>query len=306
MNISSIASEVFMVRPASFGFNEETYCSNPFQKKIEFLSKEQIQEIALLEFDNFTRVLKESDIKLRVFEDTESPQKPDAVFPNNWIAILPTKEVITFPMATKSRAHERRDEIITNFKNKGYSIYRGLEKFEKENKFLEGTGSIVFDHKNRVAYAALSKRTNMEVLEFFCNKFDYTPISFRTIPFGNNSPIYHTNIILTIGDNFSMIGLDLVIEEDRDKLQQSLSINGKEIINLNYSQIINSYLGNSLLLNNSKEEQCLIMSSSAYRGLTIEQRTFLLGKKLKIIKVPINIIETVGGGSARCMLTEIY
>jgi hypothetical protein len=295
-----------MIRPASFGFNSETYSSNPFQKRIDFLSEEQIQEIALLEFDNFTNILKANNIKVTVFEDTISPKKPDAIFPNNWIAILPSKEVITFPMATKSRAIERRDEILIEFKKRGYSIFRDLEKFEKEKKYLEGTGSIVLDHKSKTAYAAISERTSVEVLNFFCSKFGYTPISFNTVQFENNPPIYHTNIILTIGKDFAMIGADLIIEKDREKVLQSLSSSGKEIIKLTYSQITNSYLGNALLVRNSENVLHLIMSSTAYRGLSSKQKEALLQKQLKIIKVPINIIETVGGGSARCMLTEIY
>ncbi len=303
-----IANTVLMVRPASFGFNEEAAESNAFQKQISIFNPEQIQEIAKLEFDNYVNTLRAHGIEVLVYNDLPDPFTPDAVFPNNWFSTcVHTKTIFTYPQKISIRSRERREDITEELKMRiGYKLDEGLLKQETLGKALEGTGSLVLDHQNKIAYAALSPRTDESVLDDWCNRTGFTKSAFKAHG-DDGTLVYHTNVLMTMADKYVIIALDTISDQkERDALVAQFENTGKEIIEITIPQM-NAFAGNMLQLVNDLDQECLVMSSSAFKSLSKDQIEIITKKhRNRIISVPINVIETIGGGSARCMVAEVF
>jgi len=298
-------SSILMVRPSAFGFNPETAASNAFQNQISGASAEETKEKALTEFDHFVGLLRQKDIRVVVIEDTAAPEKPDAIFPNNWITLHRNGTIALYPMHAINRRFERRQEIV-DILSQDFEV-KNLVDFshhEKDNKYLEGTGSMILDHENRLAYACLSPRTNLDLLQEFCAEFDFEPVVFQAYDHSGGL-VYHTNVILCIGHRFAVLCTSTIREEqERKQVIESLTRTGHEIIDITSEQL-RQYAGNMLEAKNPAGQHFLIMSEQAYKSLGPEQ-VQQIEKYAEIIAVPIYTIEHVGGGSARCMMAEIF
>lgn len=302
--ISFFANTVMMVRPAAFGFNEETAASNSFQHEISG-SREQILELAIDEFDRAVNQLRANDIHVHVVEDTLVPTKPDAVFPNNWISFHPDGTLILYPMEALNRRCERRLEVVLELQQKfNFEKIIDLTHFESENLFLEGTGSVVFDHENKVAFAAISSRTSEIVFQELCKQIQYSPFMF--VAFDENGlPIYHTNVVMCLGNDFVVVCLECFPDEESKELfVNEVSRVAKSVLEISVTQM-NAFTGNMLLLRDNHNNNKLLLSESAYQSLTSSQIDFLK-QRVDFIRFNIPVIETIGGGSARCMLAEIF
>ncbi|PJA09801.1 MAG: amidinotransferase [Flavobacteriales bacterium CG_4_10_14_0_2_um_filter_32_8] len=296
-------NSVFLVQPYSFSFNNETAASNTFQQKIENLLEEEINNKALVEFKNLTSTLIENGIKVHVFKDTATPKKPDAIFPNNWISVS-DGTIIIYPMCNINRRIEKRIAII-HFIKENYLIKEviDLSVFEKENKFLEGTGSIVFDHENKKAYASLSPRTNKELFTELAQQLNYQPISFKSYD-KNGALIYHTNVMMNIGDGFAVICLNSITNiEEKTRVINELQDSNHEIIDISLAQV-NHFAGNMLTLQSPKGK-IVVLSQNAYNSLT-QAQIRKLENYCTLIPIDVNTIETIGGGSVRCMVAELF
>ncbi|MDT3401407.1 citrulline utilization hydrolase CtlX [Mucilaginibacter terrae] len=304
MNTSpQTTSALLMIRPASFGFNEQTAESNAFQQKDAGLL--QVQQKALQEFDDFVEILRAKGVDVTVVNDTAEPHKPDAIFPNNWVSFHDNGDVFMYPMQAPNRRIERNEDIVRQLEDK-FKVNHiiDLSRFEQENKFLEGTGSMVLDRENTLAYACLSPRTNAEILLAFCHQVGYTPVAFNAYD-ADGIAIYHTNVMMCVGSHFAVICLDSISNDDeKEAVIFSLEKTGKEILNISYEQM-NRFAGNMLEVQNTEGESLLVMSQSAHQSLTNEQIS-ALEKYTEILSADITTIETIGGGSARCMLAEIH
>lgn len=290
------ASSILMVRPARFGFNSQTAVSNTFQNKPGNLSPQAILAQARGEFDRFVMGLKAQKIEVVVVEDTDIPEKPDAVFPNNWVSFHPDGRVILYPMAVENRRLERRPDIIDMLKNQ-FDIRQVIDLSPEEGpgKILEGTGSIVFDHVNRIAYACLSPRTNRELLESVCQLLGYRPVVFHATD-AQGVAIYHTNVMMSIGKGFAVVC--------QESITDGLKLSGLEIIDVSLSQM-NQFACNVLQVANQDGQPFLVMSQTAESAFTPEQKR-RLSQYAELLPVAIPTIETIGGGSARCMMAEIF
>lgn len=303
--MSSLTDTVLMVEPTAFGFNLETSVSNSFQKDSRNFSTRKIQELAKSEFLNFVNILEKNHLDVIHIKDDENSKSPDSIFPNNWFSTHIDGSLILYPMAAENRRLERRLGIVQDLKNQFNYSEVDLSYFEDQNIFLEGTGAMVLDRINRIAYAAISGRMHRKALLVFCEKMNYTPIVF-TAHDSNLNPIYHTNVLMCCGESFIAIGLSSVIDEDRARLKKSILESGKTIIELSEKQINNSFNGNMLQLKNKMGEKTLVLSQSAIDGLNAEQKNLLKSHNNILIEAPIPIIETIGGGSVRCMMAEIF
>jgi len=240
-------------------------------------------------------------VKVSVYEDTETPVKPDAIFPNNWLASMPDKSLYTFPMEAKNRRIERREDILQSLADRGYTIRRELESFEEENLFLEGTGSMVLDHNDRMIFAAFSSRTSATVLERFAKIVGYEIFAFETI---TDVPIYHTNVLMSISPDFAVICKAVIVPQYLPELEVLLS--KKTVLEISKEQMHHSFLANCLMVENQEGNKLLILSESASDSLSQSQRKAIRDHGLQILSLPIPTIEKVGGGSARCMLAELF
>lgn len=301
--MSQTTSNILMIRPASFGFNEQTVGSNAFQQKNADL--QQAQQKAGQEFNNFAELLKGKGVNVTVIDDTVEPPKPDAIFPNNWVSFHDNGDVILYPMQAENRRWERREDVIRKLEDRfNVNHIIDLGRFELENKFLEGTGSMVLDRENNIAYACLSPRTNVEVLNTFCDYLHYTLVTFTATDAGQQA-IYHTNVMMCVGSKFSVICLDSIRDAtEKEIVTTSLQNTGKEIISITRDQM-NRFAGNMLEVKNTEGKSLLIMSKSAYQSLT-ENQIKTLEKYTEIVSADLTTIETIGGGSARCMLAEVH
>lgn len=302
---NQVADKVMMVRPASFQFNSETAVSNAFQKNINYLSPESILEKAKEEFDAFVNKLRLNKIEVLVIQDTILPTKPDAIFPNNWISMGTDGKVFLFPMCTPNRRLERRKSILDELNDK-FKIIEISDISDSEHKeiFLEGTGSIIFDHINKTAYACISPRTNEELFKSHCQEIGYTPICFYSSD-KNDLLVYHTNVMLTIGIDFAIICAETIKEmNERNRVLNTLKNGGKQVIEITEDQM-NQFAGNMLQLKNKDGQLFLVMSNSAFTCLT-DMQLKQIEPLTKILSVNIPTIETIGGGSARCMMAEIF
>ncbi len=296
------AKRVLMVRPARFAYNEQTANNNFFQEKREIAN---INEKALVEFDNFVKVLRDNKIEVIVVQDTESPYTPDSIFPNNWFSTHQTGELVLYSMFAENRRAERKQDVLEAIR-KHFSADKTIDLtfWEKENKFLEGTGSIILDHSNKIAYACRSIRTDENVFIEFCRLMNFKPLLFNSFD-ENNKPIYHTNVMLSIGENFAVVCAESISDKnERKSVLDSLHQSKKEIIEISMDQM-NHFGANVLEVNSIDNESCLIMSESAENTFTTDQKN-VIKRYSKIVSSPLQTIEQAGGGSARCMLAEIF
>ena len=291
-----------MIRPVNFGYNAETAVNNTFQVKGE---DNDVQNKALKEFDVFVNVLQQNGVDVTVVEDTIEPHTPDSIFPNNWVSFHNDGSVLLYPMYAVNRRKERKQHVLEKVAEK-FSIEKkiDLSPYEKEDIFLEGTGSMVLDRDNKIAYACLSPRTSAKVMAAFCLKMAYTPVTFHAID-GSGRAIYHTNVMMCVADKYVVICFDSITNDD-EKINTINTIlkTGKEIIDISLDQM-NHFAGNMLQVENNKGEKLLVMSTQAYEALTDEQRKKLSSFN-KIIHSSLTTIETNGGGSARCMMAEVH
>jgi hypothetical protein len=297
-----ITSNVLMIRPVSFNFNEQTADSNKFQSKG---TEENINFSAQLAFDQFVEQLVLRGINVMVIDDTPEPFTPDSIFPNNWISMHHSGKVILYPMEAPNRRAERRKDILDKLKEKyDLNVVLDFTHFEEENKFLEGTGSLVLDRMNRVAFASISSRTNPEVLAAWQKQMNYDLVTFNAFD-QNRHAIYHTNVVMCMGDTFCVICLESISDlDERFAIKQKIENLGKEVIEISLAQM-NEFAGNMLLLKNKNEKKFLVMSDRAFNSLTKKQIE-LLEDYAEIIHPDLGVIETYGGGSARCMIAEIH
>ena len=262
---------IFLIKPSSFTFNSETSISNTFQAPLSE-SKETIQQKVLAEFDAFANKLTAKGIQVHVFNDTVFPEKPDAIFPNNWISFHQDGTLILYPMLAHNRRHERREDILAFFKN-NFSIKRLLDltQYEKDNLFLEGTGSIVFDHIHKIAYAALSPRTHKALFLTVCDYLNYKPVCFHAFD-ENGIPIYHTNVMMCITKHFAVICLDSIADKsEKAMLVNQLKNTDLHIINISPEQM-NHFAGNMLSLQTNNDKKILVLSQCAFDSLSGTQK----------------------------------
>ena len=294
-------SQLLMIRPVNFGFNTQTAVNNRFQKNIGG----RIQQKALQEFDAFVELLRQNKLEVLVVEDTIDPSTPDSIFPNNWISFHEDGRLFLYPMFAPNRRQERKAHVLNAVQNNfNIAEITDLSNYETADIFLEGTGSMVLDREHKIAYACLSPRTDETLLQEFCRLTHYTPVSF-TATDSSGIAIYHTNVMMSIAGSYAVICLAAVSNDtERKRITNSLEQAGKEIIDISQQQL-NSFAGNMLQVKNSNDELLLIMSTQAYRSLTAAQ-TETLQKHNRIIHTSLLAIETTGGGSARCMLAEVF
>lgn len=300
--MNQTTSHILMIRPVDFKFNEQTAGNNKFQQASE---QSDVQQQALKEFDGFVNVLRENGVDVTVIDDTLDPAKPDSIFPNNWVSFHEDGAVYLYPMFSENRRLERRKDIIEQLTQKfEISHVADLSFFEQQVLFLEGTGSMVLDRVNKIAYACLSVRTDEEVLNNFCALTGYTPVTFQAVD-QSNFPIYHTNVMMCIGDEFAVVCFDSIPDaREKEMVKNRLANTGKTIVAITFDQM-NHFAGNMLQVSNNKNESLLVMSEQAYKSLD-ETQISTLSRFAKLVYAPIYTIEQNGGGSARCMLAEVH
>ena len=295
-------SHILMIRPVNFGYNAETAVNNAFQ--VAGMDAEA-QKKALREFDAFVSVLRSNGVDVTVVQDTPEPHTPDSIFPNNWISFHNDGTVIFYPMYAANRRLERKQHVIdtvrTLFEIKSQI---DLSSYESKNIFLEGTGSMVLDRDNKIAYACLSPRTDKKVLEDFCKQTGFKPVSFRAVD-SKGREIYHTNVMMCVADRYVVICLESIDDKtERENVTTAITGSGKEIIEISFDQV-NHFAGNMLQVENVSGQKLLVMSSQAFQSLT-KQQVDKLSSYNNIIHSPLVTIETNGGGSARCMMAEVH
>ncbi len=299
-----------MVRPAAFGFNPETAATNTFQKQAAPAAGDP-ERAALAEFDRMVTALRSEGLTVAVAADSGSPAKPDAVFPNNWVSFHHDGTLVLYPMANPSRRPERRQAVIdAAISQSGFAVRHliDLSWHEGEGRFLEGTGSLVLDHANRVAYACASPRTHPELVAEWAQELGYSAVVFRA---ANRAgvPLYHTNVALWIGAQAAVVALEAIEAADRAPVQQSLAAGGREVIAIGQDEL-EAFAGNMLELATWDEAlgdaRVLVMSERARRALRPDTYARLAACTDTILPVPVPVIETLGGGSVRCMMAEVF
>ena len=292
-----------MVRPCQFYPNPETAADNVFQARVD-CAVDALSEAARREFDAAVQTLRAAGVNVHVFEDTAEPKKPDAVFPNNWISTHHDGRIAVFPMYSALRRRERRHDIIGEL-HKHYRVTEIIDYsvFEEKDCWLEGTGSLVLDHLNRIAYVSLSNRSNPKVIRRFAEDFSYEPVTFTSIG-SDGQPIYHTNVMMCIGTAFALVGLEIIRNKvERQQVRRRLERSAKDIVELSPHQIA-SFAGNAIELHNGHGEKLLVLSQRAIRVLTEEQLARLT-RYVHLVPLDLPTIE-LGGGSARCMIATIH
>tara|TARA_R110002072_G_scaffold135791_4_gene277485 strand:+ start:8279 stop:9217 length:939 start_codon:yes stop_codon:yes gene_type:complete len=300
---------ILMIRPATFRLNEETAINNYYQTTSENLKSKDVNKLAQEEFDGLVKKLRDTAVNVVIFNDDGSQDTPDSVFPNNWVSFHHNGDVALYPMFAENRRRERREEVILQLENEGFKIKNIVDysAAEKEELFLEGTGSLVLDRVNRKAYCALSPRADEELLIEFCEDFEYTPVVFTAYQTVETKrlPIYHTNVMMCIAKEFAVICLDCIDDmKERKNVVKHLKEDRKEIISISEEQV-NLFAGNMLEVSDSKGNSITVMSQSAYESLT-QAQVVSIEKYSKILSSPLTTIETLGGGSARCMMAEVF
>jgi hypothetical protein len=296
-------NSVLMIRPGRFYPNPETATDNAFQRIAE-RDSDALTLMARKEFDAAVQTLRVAGVNVHVFEDTAEPEKPDAVFPNNWISMHHDGRIALFPMYSALRRRERRQDIVEKL-HRHYKVTEVIDysAFENEGCCLEGTGSLVLDHQNKIAYVSLSNRSNPKVIKRFAEDFSYDPATFTSIS-SDGQPIYHTNVMMCIGTAFAMVGLEMIPSKtERQQVRARLEKTGKEIVELSADQIAN-FAGNAIELHNESGEKLLVLSYRADCALTEDQRE-RLSRYARLVSLELPTIE-LGGGSARCMIATIH
>jgi hypothetical protein len=296
-------NSMLMIRPSRFYPNPETAADNAFQRRAEG-DPDELSAAARIEFDVAVATLRNFGVSVHVFDDTSDPEKPDAVFPNNWISTHHDGRVALFPMYSPLRRRERRHDIVEELR-KRYLVTKVIDysDFENEGCYLEGTGSLVLDHVNRIAYVSLSNRSTPKMIGRFAEDFGYEPVTFTSIGL-DGKPIYHTNVMMCVGTDFALVGLSMIPNEsERSKLQARLEASGKEIVELTADQVAN-FAGNTIELNDGKGKKLLVLSARAIPTFTEGQQA-VLTRHAHFVPLQLPMIE-MSGGSARCMIAEIH
>jgi len=306
--MNQITNTILMIRPVQFRMNEQTAVNNYFMEDID-LQNNAINLKAQQEFDTFVNVLRAKEIEVIVIEDTPDPDTPDSIFPNNWISFHSNGTVVIYPMFAENRRKERREDILDILEANGFLIENIIDytSAEKEGLFLEGTGSILMDRVNQKAYCALSDRAHEELVIEFCEDFECTPVIFTAYQSvnGERLPIYHTNVMMSLGEAYAVICLDAIDDKkERKNVINHLKQDGKEIISITEEQM-HHFAGNMLQVAGASDQRYLIMSSAAYNSLRPDQIS-ILEKYNPIVHSTLDTIETCGGGSARCMMAEVF
>ncbi|WP_281298236.1 citrulline utilization hydrolase CtlX [Flavobacterium limnophilum] len=307
--MNQTTNSVLMIRPVAFRMNEQTAVNNYYQQVLDTLSPATVNAKAQEEFDAFVTKLRIVGVNVIVVDDSPSPDTPDSIFPNNWISFHENGDVVLYPMFAENRRGERRDDVLDILEDHGFVINEIMDytSAEEDGFYLEGTGSVVLDRENGKAYCALSPRADEELFIEFCEDFEYSPVifeAFQTVN-GERKLIYHTNVMLCIGDTFAVICAESIDDKkERKMVLDSLRGDGKEIILISEAQV-NCFAGNMLEVLGTDDRRYLVMSSSAYQSLTKKQIA-QLEEHLTILSSSLDTIEACGGGSARCMLAEVF
>lgn len=307
--MNQTSNAILMIRPVAFRMNEQTTVNNYYQKVLDGLLPATVNAKAQQEFDAFVEKLRAVGVEVTVVDDSEDSDTPDSVFPNNWISFHDNGDVALYPMFAENRRLERREEILDLLEEKGFVIENVIDytSAEEDNIFLEGTGSIVLDRQNGKAYCALSSRADEELFIEFCEDFEFTPVifeAFQTVN-GERKLIYHTNVMMTVGETFAVICAESIDDKkERKMVLDSLRGDDKEIILITEEQV-GCFAGNMLEVKGANDRRYLVMSTSAYSSLTKKQIA-QLEEHVTIIHSSLDTIEACGGGSARCMMAEIF
>ncbi|MCG5644509.1 arginine deiminase-related protein [Flavobacteriaceae bacterium LSUCC0859] len=306
--MKQLSPYILMIRPAQFRMNEQTAVNNYFQSQTGLTPKEVVTK-AQQEFDAYVAVLRSKGVQVTVVQDTEDPDTPDALFPNNWVSFHSDGTVVLYPMFAENRRLERREAILEILEEDGFLISEVMDytAAEKENIFLEGTGSLLLDRVNKKAYCALSVRAHEDLFIEFCEDFEYTPVIFNALQTVGDKrlPIYHTNVMMCLAESFAVICLDCIDDKkERKNVLSHLKADGKEVIAISEAQM-HAFAGNMLQLLGSNDTPYLVMSTTAYQSLTREQLSKIQAH-CEIIHSDLHTIETAGGGSARCMMAEVF
>jgi hypothetical protein len=297
-----ITPHLLMIRPAAFTFNALTAVNNAFQVNT---ADDQVQEKALAEFDNFVEVLKRHAVDVTVVQDTATPHTPDSIFPNNWISFHSNGTICLYPMFAENRRLERKPSVMHTIEKK-FAISKVVDYtyFEQEAIYLEGTGSMVLDRQHQIAYACVSPRTNIAALQEWCQLFQYQPVAF-TATDAHQQLVYHTNVMMCVAEHYAIACVDCIEnEQEKQLLVASLQQTQKTIIPISIPQM-NQFAGNMLQVASTHGHKYLVMSSQAYESLTAAQIAAIEAWN-PIIHAPLHTIETNGGGSARCMMAEVF
>ncbi|WP_353086156.1 citrulline utilization hydrolase CtlX [Flavobacterium sp.] len=307
--MNQTTNAILMIRPLAFRMNEQTAVNNYYQKVLDGLSPETVNAKAQQEFDAFVQKLRVAGVDVTVVDDTLEPNTPDSIFPNNWISFHETGDVVLYPMFAENRRAERREDILDLLEDKSFVVNDIMDytSAEADNIFLEGTGSLLLDRQNGKAYCALSPRADEELMIEFCEDFEYTPVifeAFQTVG-GERKLIYHTNVMMCIGDTFAVICADCIDDKkERKMVLDSLRSDEKDLILITEDQV-NNFAGNMLEVKGSEGKRYLVMSSSAYHALTKKQIA-QIEQHVTILHSSLDTIEACGGGSARCMMAEVF
>lgn len=302
-------NSILMIRPVAFRMNEQTAVNNYYQKVLDGLSSETVNAKAQEEFDAFVQKLRMVGVDVVVIEDTKTPDTPDSIFPNNWISFHESGDVALYPMFAENRRHERREDVLDILEDQGFVINEIMDytSAEEDGYFLEGTGSILLDRENDKAYCALSPRADEELFIEFCEDFEYTPVifeAFQTVN-GERKLIYHTNVMMCLGETFAVICADCIDDKkERKMVLESLRGDEKEVILITEDQV-NNFAGNMLEVKGTDDRRYLVMSKSAHQSLTKKQIA-QIEEHVTILSSSLDTIEACGGGSARCMMAEIF
>jgi len=306
--MNQITNNIMMIKPVGFRYNDQTAANNYYQTILDNLSYNQIQRKALKEFNAFVSLLKNAGVNVILIQDTIVPETPDSIFPNNWISFHADGSIVLYPMCAKNRREERRRDILDHLTdNYSFMINDIIDftSFENHDKYLEGTGSMILDRENKICYACISIRTNYDLVLQFCEKFDYKPVCFTAYQDVNKErkAIYHTNVMMCIAENFAVVCLESIDNlDERELVVKTLVSTNKEIIEISANQKLR-FAGNMLQVIGDKSY--LVMSTSAYNILNEKQKS-VINKYCSIIHSPLDTIEACGGGSARCMMAEIF
>ncbi len=308
LKMQQTTDTILMIRPVSFRMNEQTAVNNYFQEDLEIKNAE-INAKAQEEFDAFVEKLRAVGINVIVEQDDKLMDTPDSIFPNNWVSFHSNGDVAKYPMFAENRRRERRDEVFIRLESEGFKIENIIDytSAEHEGIFLEGTGSILMDRVNRKAYCALSPRADEDLFIEFCEDFEYTPVIFtanQTVD-GKRLAIYHTNVMMCLAENFAVICLDSIDDKkERKNVVKHLKQDGKEIISITEAQM-HQFAGNMLQLRGNNNQRYLVMSEAAHKSLTKDQIN-CIEEHCQILSSSLDTIETCGGGSARCMMAEVF
>ncbi|RVT75826.1 amidinotransferase [Flavobacterium sufflavum] len=307
--MKQVTNSVLMIRPLAFRMNEQTTANNYFQKELSGMLPAAVNAKAQQEFDALVIQLQNVGINVVVVDDNPETDTPDSVFPNNWISFHDNGDVVLYPMFAENRRAERREDILDILEEKGFVIENVVDftSAEEDGVFLEGTGSLVLDRSNSIAYCALSPRANEELFIEFCEDFDYAPVifeAFHTVD-GKQQLVYHTNVMMSVGEHFAIICADMITDkQERKMVLDNLRASGKEIILISEKQV-EHFAGNVLELSGTDDKRYVVMSSAAVESLNAAQKN-QLEKHASILSANLQTIETCGGGSARCMIAEIF